>query len=171
MGLLKERVDRNSTGSSTMPHKVNPILFENAEGNLLLANTMFEFFSRKLPISRMQRDLTDSTVTRNIGTAFGHMVLAVKNIQEGLGKIEPDLRKIMLDLESHPEVVTEGLQCILRSEGDQDAYMKFKTFLRTTPDVTMETIHRFLREQFPDSPRLAEMLQLTPGSYFTVWSQ
>jgi adenylosuccinate lyase len=169
LGYLKEKVELATTGSSTMPHKVNPILFENAEGNLVIANALLELFSSKLPVSRMQRDLTDSTVTRNIGTAFGHTILAIKNIQAGLRKIEPDLWKITVDLDSHPEVITEGLQCILRSEGDSEAYNKFKTFLRTTKTrISLEKIREFIRKEFSNSPRLDDLLSLTPHTYFPV---
>ena len=116
-------------GSSTMPHKINPINFENAEGNFLLANCLFEFFSRKLPISRLQRDLTDSTISRNIGVAFSHMCIALDNLLKGLDKILINKEIIQHELEKNNVVVTEGIQTILRKEGNTNAYETIKKLI------------------------------------------
>jgi adenylosuccinate lyase len=137
-----------AVGSSTMPHKVNPIHFENAEGNLMVANGLLEMLSRKLPISRLQRDLTDSTVTRNIGVAAGHSYLAMKKIVQALNSINVNNAIMMQDLAGHWEVVTEGLQTVLRSEGQEDAYEKLKQFARESVEkhgtVTEGGVARFV---------------------------
>lgn len=109
-----------------MPHKVNPINFENAEGNVCLSNALFEAFSRKLPVSRMQRDLTDSTVTRNFGVAFGHLQLALSSVAKGLETIEVDREVLLKDLMAHPEVVSEGVQTLLKVAGDDAGYEKVR---------------------------------------------
>jgi adenylosuccinate lyase len=129
-GLIKQRTIEGEVGSSTMPQKVNPIDFENAEGNMGLANALFNFFSSKLMISRLQRDLSDSTVVRNIAPAFGYCIVAWQALLKGMGKIEvnPKVCKDMLLM--HPEVISEGLQTILRAAGVPDAYEKLKAFTR-----------------------------------------
>ena len=124
-------INPNEVGSSTMPHKVNPINFENAEGNLLLANTLLEFLSRKLPISRLQRDLTDSTLVRNIGTAYGHIMIGLNNITAGLKKINVNMYTIKQDHAKYQVVLIEGIQTILRKYKYTDAYEKCKEFTRT----------------------------------------
>jgi adenylosuccinate lyase len=157
-------------GSSTMPHKVNPIDFENAEGNLGLANALFDFFSRKLPISRLQRDLSDSTVERNFGVAFGHSLLAYKSILAGLGKIHANEPKITAVLQAHPEVIAEGIQTILRREGITGAYDQLKALTRGRP-ATMEDFHVFIGG-LPVSPEVKEeLLALTPETYIGLAEQ
>jgi adenylosuccinate lyase len=129
-GLIKQRPVAGEVGSSTMPQKVNPIDFENAEGNLGLANAMFGYFSGKLTVSRLQRDLSDSTVQRNIGPALGYCVVGWRALLKGLGKIEVDTRAAAVMLEQHPEVLAEGIQTILRAHGVAGAYEKLKDFTR-----------------------------------------
>ncbi len=123
---LVQKTNKKEVGSSTMPHKVNPINFENAEGNFQLANSFFEFLSKKLSQSRLQRDLSNSTVMRNIGVAFGHTLLALKSIQKGLKKIKPNKTLLKKEIKKHPEVLTEALQLILKKWGNQNAYKKIK---------------------------------------------
>ncbi len=127
---LKQKTKTGEIGSSTMPQKVNPIDFENAEGNLGIANALLEFFARKLPVSRLQRDLSDSTVRRTFGVALGHSVVAWENIARGLDKIEPDTEVMRAVLEAHWEIVAEGAQTILRAAGISDAYEQLKTLTR-----------------------------------------
>ena len=158
------------TGSSTMPHKVNPIDFENAEGNLQISNTLLQFFQTKLPVSRLQRDLTDSTVLRNVGTAFGHSYLAITSIRRGLNKIAPNETQILKDLNDHPEILAEAYQTTLRTLQPPlktDPYQLFKDFTRGNPDITMETLHKFLdtlKDEVP-SKVLSKLKKLTPASY------
>jgi adenylosuccinate lyase len=144
MDYLKQKIIEGEVGSSTMPHKVNPINFENAEGNLKLANSLLEFFSSKLPISRLQRDLTDSTVLRNVGVIFGHIFVAFDNIMKGLNKIDINLDKIDEDLENNFVVVTEGIQTLLRRYGYEDAYEKLKDFSRNNKAITQVDIKNFV---------------------------
>ena len=144
MDYLKQKIIEGEVGSSTMPHKVNPINFENAEGNLKLANSLLEFFSSKLPISRLQRDLTDSTVLRNVGVIFGHIFVAFDNIMKGLNKIDINLDKINEDLENNFVVVTEGIQTLLRRYGYEDAYEKLKDFSRNNKVITQVDIKNFV---------------------------
>ena len=128
--ILKSRVVAGEVGSSTMPQKVNPIDFENAEGNLGIANALLEFFARKLPVSRLQRDLSDSTVRRTFGVALGHSIVAWDSIGRGLDKIEPDAEAMRAELEAHWEIVAEGAQTILRAAGIPDAYEQLKNLTR-----------------------------------------
>jgi len=129
-GILKQKVVANEVGSSTMPQKVNPIDFENAEGNLGLANALFVHYTQKLSISRLQRDLSDSTVRRSFGTAFGHTLLAWKNITKGLARVDADEERIRAELGAHWEIVSEGAQTILRAAGRSDAYETLKSRTR-----------------------------------------
>lgn len=155
---------RGETGSSTMPHKINPIDFENSEGNLGLANALFEFFARKLPVSRLQRDLSDSTVERAFGTAFGHSYLAYTSLLKGLGKIKINETKIREDLNNHPEVITEAIQTILRREGAEMPYEKLKELARGKK-VTLADIHAFI-ETLKVNPKVKkELLKITPENY------
>lgn len=141
--LIVQKFVKGETGSSTMPHKINPINFENAEGNLGIANAMFEFFSRKLPVSRLQRDLSDSTVKRNFGVAFAHSLLAYKYVLKGLKKIEVNSLKAIEQLKEHPEIYAEGIQTILRREGIENAYEKLKDFTRGTK-ITISDLENFI---------------------------
>jgi len=129
-GILKQKVVENEVGSSTMPQKVNPIDFENAEGNLGVANSLLTHYAQKLPVSRLQRDLSDSTVRRTFGTALGHTILAWNNISKGMTRVAADEEKIKSDLDSHWEVISEGAQTILRSVGKSDAYETLKAQTR-----------------------------------------
>jgi len=130
LGYFRQRAVAGEVGSSTMPHKVNPIDFENAEGNAGLANALLGFLAAKLPISRWQRDLTDSTVLRNLGVALGHAVLALKSLQKGLGKLEPDAGRMAADLDANWEVLAEAIQTVMRRHGVPDAYDRLKAFTR-----------------------------------------
>ncbi len=155
---------KGETGSSTMPHKVNPIDFENSEGNLGLANALFEFFARKLPISRLQRDLSDSTVERSFGTAFGHSYLAYLSLLKGLGKISVNENKIKEDLNNHPEVIAEAIQTILRREGASMPYEKLKELTRGK-EITLADIHTFIKNLEVSNNLKKELLKITPENY------
>jgi len=140
---LQLAINTEEVGSSTMPHKVNPIDFENAEGNLGISNTLFEFMSRKLPISRLQRDLTDSTVLRNVGMAFGYSIIALQNISNGLDKIYPNTSAILDDLHKNTVVLSEAYQTILRKNNMNDAFDKLKKFTRNNNNITIEDFQSF----------------------------
>jgi len=140
MGYFKLKTNPNEVGSSTMPHKVNPIDFENAEGNLMYAISIFDFISRKLPISRLQRDLTDSTVSRNIGVPMAHMLLSIKNIIKGINKLEPNIEIIERDNNNNNIVISEGIQTILRREGHLNAYEIIKDATRGKDINDMDSI-------------------------------
>jgi adenylosuccinate lyase len=129
-GYFKKTVKPEEVGSSTMPQKINPIEFENAEGNLEYANAIFNFMESKLQVSRLQRDLSDSTVMRNLGVPFGHLVLASKNIVDGLKKLQINEENIQKDIEKYPELVAEGIQTLLRKENVKDAYTLIKEVSR-----------------------------------------
>tara|TARA_Y100000992_G_scaffold265331_1_gene202625 strand:- start:54 stop:1412 length:1359 start_codon:yes stop_codon:yes gene_type:complete len=144
MNYLSQKIVKTETGSSTMPHKVNPINFENAEGNFGLANALFEHFSTKLPQSRLQRDLTDSTVIRNVGLAFGYTMVAVNSIMKGVKKIEPNTAVLNEELEKHYYVIVEGIQTILRKHQIPNAYEMMKELTRTNKQITKETIDIFV---------------------------
>ena len=141
---FKLKYNKNEVGSSTMPHKINPINFENAEGNLLLSVNLLEFMSRKLPISRLQRDLTDSTILRNLGIAFGYCEIAYRNIKIGLDKLEPNKEVIQKDLNNNIVVLTEGIQTILRKYGDEMAYNKLKEFSRNNNKIDIFDLKTFI---------------------------
>jgi adenylosuccinate lyase len=130
LGYLRQRADAAEVGSSTMPHKINPIDFENAEGNFGLANALLRFFSEKLPVSRWQRDLTDSTVLRNLGVALGHAFIGWRALQRGLQKLSPDPARMAADLEHAHEVLGEAIQSVLRAEGVPEGYERLKAFTR-----------------------------------------
>ena len=164
MGYFTQRTVAGEVGSSTMPHKVNPIDFENAEGNLGLANALLGYFADKLPISRLQRDLTDSTVLRNIGTAIGHSVLAFNSLSVGIEKIELDSARIGLDLERAWEVLGEALQTVMRAHGIPDAYDKLKAFTRGRP-VDQHAMREFIVSLRLPAEEKARLLELTPSGY------
>jgi len=165
MEYFKQRIKKGEVGSSAMPHKVNPIDFENAEGNLGLANAVFEHLSAKLPVSRLQRDLTDSTVLRNIGVPLGHSVIAIQSIQKGLGKLLLNEAAVKADLEDNWAVVAEGIQTILRREGYPNPYEALKALTRTNSVITAESIAAFIDElQISDDVK-AELRKLTPSTY------
>jgi len=164
LGYFAQKAVAGEVGSSTMPHKVNPIAFENAEGNAGLANAMLRHFSDKLPVSRWQRDLTDSTVMRNLGVAFGHALLAWRSAHAGLGRIEPDVARISADLDGHWEVLAEAIQSALRAHGVADAYERLKEFTRGR-DVGAPELRAFVATLgLPDAERL-RLESLTPASY------
>ncbi|MBM3257530.1 MAG: adenylosuccinate lyase [Candidatus Liptonbacteria bacterium] len=163
-GWIGQKAVAGEVGSSTMPHKINPIKFENAEGNLGIANALCGFFSTKLPISRLQRDLSDSTVERNFGTAFAHSLVAYRYILEGLGRIAVNESKVRVELEKHPEVITEAIQTILRREGAAMPYEKLKALTRGK-EVGLKDIHQFI-DSLEVSPKLKkELKQFTPSMY------
>lgn len=165
MNYFKLRIDESEVGSSTMPHKVNPIDFENAEGNLMIANSFFEFLSSKLPISRLQRDLTDSTVLRNIGVPIAHSIIAYKSILKGMNKLLVNKTAIDSDLNENWIVIAEGLQTILRREGFEGAYEALKKLTRTNKTISKEDIHTFIDELNISDSVKKEMKQLTPFNY------
>lgn len=165
MDYFKQKIKAGEVGSSAMPHKVNPIDFENAEGNLGMANAIFEHLSRKLPISRMQRDLTDSTVTRNIGVPLAHTLIAISSLSKGLDKLILNEAKLLADLQNNYAVVAEAIQTILRREQVEGAYELLKGLTRTNEKVTRESIDAFI-DQLPVSEDVkAEMHAITPENY------
>jgi adenylosuccinate lyase len=144
MNYFKQKIKEGEVGSSAMPHKVNPIDFENAEGNLGLANAMFEHLSAKLPISRLQRDLTDSTVLRNIGVPLAHTIIALKSLEKGMLKLELNKAAIDQDLEDNWVVVAEAIQTVLRREGYANPYEALKSLTRKNEKITQKTMHDFI---------------------------
>ena len=165
MDYFKQKIKKGEVGSSAMPHKVNPIDFENAEGNLGLANAMLEHLSSKLPISRLQRDLTDSTVLRNVGVPFGHIMIAISGIQKGLQKLLVNDTKIAADLEANWAVVAEAIQNILRREGYPKPYEALKELTRTNNAITEKSIAVFI-DQLEVSDQIKEELKrITPNNY------
>ena len=165
MDYFKQKINDNEVGSSAMPHKVNPIDFENAEGNLGIANAVFSFLSSKLPISRLQRDLTDSTVLRNIGVPFSHMLIAFASLHKGLGKLEVNEAAIDEDLNKNWAVVAEAIQTILRREGFPKPYEALKGLTRTNSEITKESIQQFINELDISDELKAELLQISPQNY------
>ena len=165
MGYFSQRIRKGEVGSSVMPHKVNPIDFENAEGNLGLANAVFEHLSSKLPISRLQRDLTDSTVSRNIGVPLAHTVLAFKSLLKGLDKLILNKEAISADLEANWAVVTEAIQTILRREGYPKPYEALKDLTRTNKIITRDVLHSFIDTLHLDRGALEELKRITPENY------
>lgn len=165
MGYFKQTIKAGEIGSSAMPHKVNPIDFENAEGNLGLANASFGFISSKLPVSRLQRDLTDSTVTRNIGVPFAHTLIALKSLEKGLNKIFINKDVIDADLKDNWAVVAEGIQTILRREGYPDAYEVLKHLTRVNEKITRESISEFIDNLSVSDTVKNELKKITPFTY------
>ncbi len=164
LGYFKQKLKKGEVGSSTMPHKVNPIDFENAEGNLGLANAVLRHLSEKLPISRFQRDLTDSTVLRNMGVALGYAVLAYQSLATGLGKLELNEAALADDLDSSWEVMAEPIQTVMRRFGLPEPYEKLKEFTRGAP-MTRELMQGFIAELAIPEAEKARLLAMTPGSY------
>jgi adenylosuccinate lyase len=164
LGYFKQRPVAGEVGSSTMPHKVNPIDFENAEGNLGLANALLGHFADKLPVSRMQRDLTDSTVLRNIGVAIGHSVLSFHSLTAGLKKVELDAARISADLDGAWEVLSEAVQTVMRAHGIPDAYEQLKTYTRGRP-VDENAMRQFVTNSRLPAKEKERLLSLTPGTY------
>ncbi len=162
--FFKLKQKAGETGSSTMPHKVNPIDFENAEGNFGLANALLYFLSDKLPISRMQRDLTDSTVLRNLGVAFGHSYLGWQSLLTGIGKLELNKQALLADLNDHPEVLGEAIQTVMRRYGDDQAYEKLKKFTRGH-QITLDSLAKFIKSTDLPAAEKKRLLTLTPAKY------
>ena len=164
LGYFKQRIIEGEVGSSTMPHKVNPIDFENAEGNLGLANALLGHFADKLPVSRMQRDLTDSTVLRNVGVAIGHSALSYGSLRIGLGKIELDAVRVTEDLDRAWEVLGEAVQTVMRAHGIPDAYDRLKSFTRGRP-IDKESMREFIASLDLPGPEKERLLRLEPATY------
>ena len=160
----QEFVD-GEVGSSTMPQKINPIDFENAEGNLMIASSLLDFLSNKLPISRLQRDLTDSTVLRNLGTVFGHNEIALSSFKKGFSKIVVNPIKIHNDLNDHIEIITEGIQNLLRREGRIDAYDIIKNLVRNNERLSYDKLHTFIQTLEINEKTKRDLYNLTPMSY------
>ena len=168
MDYFKQQIKAGEVGSSAMPHKVNPIDFENSEGNLGIANALLEHLSAKLPISRLQRDLTDSTVLRNIGVPFGHILIALQSTLKGLNKLLLNEDKIREDLQDHWAVVAEAIQTILRREGYPNPYEALKALTRTNTAITAETISSFIDTLEVNEDVKAELKVITPENYTGV---
>jgi len=163
-GWVAQRLEKGEIGSSTMPHKINPIDFENSEGNLGVANALLNHFAAKLPISRLQRDLSDSTVERNFGSALAYSYLGYDSLVRGLGKITPDARAMKAALATHPEVLAEAVQTILRREGEAGAYEKLKELTRGKP-ITLDAMRVFIRKLDVSQKVKKELLNLRPETY------
>jgi len=165
LGYFRQKIKREEVGSSTMPHKVNPIDFENSEGNLGLSNALLRHLSEKLPVSRWQRDLTDSTVLRNVGVALGHALLAYDACLRGLDKLEADRERMAADLNDRWEVLAEPIQTVMRRYGLVGAYERLKDLTRTKGGVTREALHVFVNGlELPDAEK-RRLLALTPATY------
>ena len=165
LGYFTQKVRAGEVGSSTMPHKVNPIDFENSEGNLGLANALLRHLSDKLPVSRWQRDLTDSTVLRNVGVAFGYCLVAYDACLKGLAKLEANPARIAADLEDCWDVLAEAVQTVMRAHRIPGSYEKLKELTRGKGGITREDLHAFIRTlALPDAER-KRLLALTPATY------
>jgi len=164
LGYFRQTLKAGEVGSSTMPHKVNPIDFENAEGNFGIANALFEHFSAKLPISRWQRDLTDSTVLRALGTAFGHTQIALDALRKGLAKLQIDARRLDADLDASWEVLAEAVQTVMRRQGLPNPYEQLKALTRGQ-GITRESMRVFIETlDLPEADKRS-LLEMTPGGY------
>lgn len=168
MDYFKQKIKAGEIGSSAMPHKVNPIDFENSEGNLGIANAIFEHLSAKLPLSRLQRDLTDSTVLRNIGVPMGHTLIAFEATLKGLNKLLLNEDKFAEDLEKNWAVVAEAIQTILRREGYPNPYEALKDLTRTNTVINKEAIHNFIGTLNVSEEVRAELMQITPSNYLGI---
>ncbi len=169
LGYFKQKVLKGEIGSSAMPHKVNPIDFENSEGNLGMANAIFHHLSEKLPISRLQRDLTDSTVLRNVGVPIAHSLLAWKSLKKGLSKIEVNEASINKDLEANWVVVAEAIQTVLRRENYSNPYERLKDLTRGSNHIDKESIHRFIESLEISDHVKDELKRITPNNYIGVF--
>lgn len=165
MDYFKQKIKAGEIGSSAMPHKVNPIDFENAEGNLGVANALFEHLSAKLPISRLQRDLTDSTVSRNIGVPFAHTLIALQSLKKGLGKLVLHEEKIFSDLEDNWVVVAEAIQTILRRENYPNPYEALKELTRNNKRIFKDDLHQFIDSLDISNDLKVELKQISPFNY------
>lgn len=162
---LVQSFNNNEVGSSTMPQKINPINFENSEGNLLFANSQLDFMSNKLPVSRLQRDLTDSTTLRNLGTIFGHMLIGYKNLVKGLGKLKANKVKIADDLENNFSIISEGIQVILKKHGIKNGYELVKNISRNNEKMTRTKMKEFVDTLDVSDTIKEELLDLEPLNY------
>nr|WP_308536640.1 adenylosuccinate lyase [uncultured Prevotella sp.] len=165
MEYFKQKIKAGEVGSSAMPHKVNPIDFENSEGNMGIANAILQFLAQKLPISRLQRDLTDSTVLRNVGVPLGHSVIAIQSTLKGLRKLILNQDKLNADLEDTWAVVAEAIQTILRREGYPHPYEALKALTRTNERMTEESIHNFIKELNVSESVKKELMAIAPQNY------
>jgi len=165
MNYFKQKIKAGEVGSSAMPHKVNPIDFENSEGNLGIANAIFEHLSAKLPISRLQRDLTDSTVLRNVGVPFAHTIIAFQSTLKGLSKLLLNKEKFEQDLENNWAVVAEAIQTILRREGYPNPYEALKGLTRTNAKINQASIADFIDTLDVSSEIKLELKSITPSNY------
>ena len=165
MDYFKQKIKAGEVGSSAMPHKVNPIDFENSEGNLGIANAILQFLAAKLPVSRLQRDLTDSTVLRNVGVPMGHAVIAIQSTLKGLRKLILHKETLDADLENNWVVVAEAIQTILRREAYPHPYEALKALTRTNQKMTQETIRQFIESLEVSADVKRELLAINPGNY------
>ena len=166
LGYFRQKLAAGEVGSSTMPHKVNPIDFENSEGNLGLANALLRHMSEKLPVSRWQRDLTDSTVLRNMGVALGHTLLAYDSCLRGLAKLEANRERLAEELDRNWEVLAEPIQTVMRRYGVSGAYEQLKALTRGKEGMTRDVLHQFINgvSGLPEAER-KRLLALTPATY------
>lgn len=169
MEYFKQKIKKGEVGSSAMPHKVNPIDYENAEGNLGIANAILEHLAVKLPVSRLQRDLTDSTVLRNVGVPMAHSIISIKSIMKGLGKLLLNEEAIAADLEKNWAVVAEGIQTILRRENYPNPYETLKELTRTNQKITAESIASFIETLNVSEDVKKELRAITPSSYTGIY--
>jgi adenylosuccinate lyase len=165
MNYFKQKIKAGEVGSSAMPHKVNPIDFENAEGNLGIANSLLEHLAAKLPISRLQRDLTDSTVLRVVGLPLAHMLISFESLQKGLGKLELNRGAIDADLEENWAVVAEAIQTILRREGYPKPYEALRDLTRTNSKITQASLAEFIEGLAISAALKAELKAISPFTY------
>ena len=165
MDYFKQKIKKGEVGSSAMPHKVNPIDFENSEGNIGIANALFEHLSAKLPVSRLQRDLTDSTVLRNVGVPFGHTLIAFQSTLKGLGKLLLNESKFSEDLENNWAVAAEAIQTILRREAYPNPYEALKGLTRTNEAINQTTIASFIDTLEVSDTIKEELKTITPANY------
>ena len=165
LGYFRQRVKAGEVGSSTMPHKVNPIDFENSEGNLGIANALARHFAEKLPVSRWQRDLTDSTVLRNMGVAIGHSLVGWTALRRGLAKLEVDAARLDADLDANWEVLAEPIQTVMRRHGLPEPYEQLKALTRGQRGMTRESLHAFIDGLALPAEAKSRLKALTPATY------
>jgi adenylosuccinate lyase len=165
LGYFRQKLKEGEVGSSTMPHKVNPIDFENSEGNLGLANAVLRHLAEKLPVSRWQRDLTDSTVLRNMGVALGYALLGWSSLRQGMGKLEVDAAKMAADLDANWEVLAEPIQTMMRRHGIANPYEQLKALTRGRTGMSRESLHAFIQDLALPAEAKARLLALTPSTY------
>jgi adenylosuccinate lyase len=168
INYFSQKLNYNEVGSSTMPHKINPINFENSEGNLLLSNALLEFMSSKLPISRLQRDLTDSTVIRNIGSTIGHAFIGYNNIMFGLDKLEINNSKVQEDLNDNVQVLVEAYQIILKKHNYSGAYELFKNLTRGQKNIRFSDLQNFINGLTVSKEIKKELLHVTINNYIGI---